>query len=152
VDAIPRHVRGDGAAGLAVAPLHPRARRLTSWLVTTSLNAINSLLDAIGDTPSGVFLEASHEDDKQLQVGGRAADVEWVDRKTNGEALIQAIGSSVFDASDHFGWVACDDRTTRAVAKALREDYGIPRNPSRRRRIGWPDAVDPSVTTFLRTH
>ena len=94
---------------------------------TASLPAVNSLLDAIGDTPSWVFLEASHEDDKQLPVRGRAADVEWVDRKNNGEALIQAISSSVFDASDHFGWVACDNRTTRAVAKVLREEYGIPR-------------------------
>jgi NADPH-dependent ferric siderophore reductase len=94
---------------------------------TASLPAINSLLDAIGDTPSWVFLEAAHEDDKQLPVRGRAADVEWVDRKNNGEALIQAISSSVFDASDHFGWVACDNRTTRAVAKVLREDYRIPR-------------------------
>ena len=51
---------------------------------TASLPAINSLLDAIGDTPSWVFLEASHEDDKQLPVGGRAADVEWVNRKNNG--------------------------------------------------------------------
>ena len=94
---------------------------------TASLPAINSLLDAIGDTPAWVFLEAGHEDDKELPVGGRAADVEWVDRKNKGEALIQAISSSVFDASDHFGWVACDNRTTRAVAKVLREDYSIPR-------------------------
>jgi NADPH-dependent ferric siderophore reductase len=94
---------------------------------SASLPAINSLLDAIGDTPSWVFLEATHDDDKQLPVGGRAADVEWIDRKNNGEALIQAISSSAFDAGDHFGWVACDNRTTRAVAKVLREDYGIPR-------------------------
>ena len=94
---------------------------------TASLPAVNSLLDAIGDTPSRVFLEANHDDDKQLPVGGAAAEVEWVDRKNNGEALIQAISSSAFDAVDHFGWVACDNRTTRAVAKVLREDYGIPR-------------------------
>ncbi|BBX01197.1 NADPH-dependent ferric siderophore reductase [Mycolicibacterium moriokaense] len=94
---------------------------------TASLPAVNSLLDAIEDTPSWVFLEAAHEDDKQLPVRGRATDVEWVDRKNNGEALIQAISSSVFDASDHFGWVACDNRTTRAVAKVLREDYRMPR-------------------------
>jgi NADPH-dependent ferric siderophore reductase len=94
---------------------------------TASLPAINSLLDAIGDTPAWVFLEAAHDGDKKLPVGGRAADVEWVDRKNNGEALVQAISSSAFDASDHFGWVACDNRTTRAVAKVLREDYGIPR-------------------------
>lgn len=51
----------------------------------------------------------------------------WVDRKNGGEALVQAVGESAFDAADHFGWVACDNRTTRAVAKVLREDYKIAR-------------------------
>jgi len=38
-------------------------------------------------------------------------------------SLLGAIG----DTPDHFGWVACDNRTTRAVAKIFREDYKIPR-------------------------
>jgi NADPH-dependent ferric siderophore reductase len=92
---------------------------------TASLPAINSLLTAIGNTPAKVFLEAGH-DDKQLPVA-RSADVVWVDRKNGGEALVQAVGSSAFDAADHFGWVACDNRTTRAVAKVFREEYSIPR-------------------------
>jgi NADPH-dependent ferric siderophore reductase len=93
---------------------------------TASLPAINSLLDAIGDTPARVFLEAGHDDDKQLPVA-RSAGVVWVDRKNAGEALVQAVSSSAFDAPDHFGWVACDNRTTRAVAKVFREEYSIPR-------------------------
>ncbi|BBY82525.1 siderophore-interacting protein [Mycolicibacterium pulveris] len=93
---------------------------------TASLPAINSLLQAIGDTPARVYLEASHDDDKQLPVA-RSADVVWVDRKNAGEALVQAVSSAAFDASDHFGWVACDNRTTRAVAKVFREDYKIPK-------------------------
>jgi NADPH-dependent ferric siderophore reductase len=93
---------------------------------TASLPAINSLLDAIGDTPARVFLEAGHDDDKELPVA-RSADVVWVDRKNAGEALVQAVSSSAFDAPDHFGWVACDNRTTRAVAKVFREEYSIPR-------------------------
>ena len=93
---------------------------------TASLPAINSLLTAIGDVPARVFLEAGYDDDKQLPVA-RSADVVWVDRKNAGEALLQAVSSSAFDASDHFGWVACDNRTTRAVAKVFREDYHIPR-------------------------
>ena len=91
-----------------------------------SLPAINSLLTAIGDSPARVFLEAGHDDDKQLPVA-RSADVVWVDRKNGGEALVQAISEAAFDASDHFGWVACDNRTTRAVAKIFREEYAIPR-------------------------
>jgi NADPH-dependent ferric siderophore reductase len=40
---------------------------------------------------------------------------------------VQAISEAAFEASDHFGWVACDNRTTRAIAKILREEYHIPR-------------------------
>ena len=90
-----------------------------------SLPAINSLLDAIGDAPARVFLESAHDDDRELPVA-RDAHVVWVDRN-DGEALAQAVSSSAFDASDHFGWVACDNRTTRAVFKIFREDYKIPR-------------------------
>jgi NADPH-dependent ferric siderophore reductase len=93
---------------------------------TASLPAINSLLTAIGDSPARVFLEAGHDDDKQLPVA-RSADVVWVDRKNGGEALVQAVSEVAFEASDHFGWVACDNRTTRAIAKILREEYHIPR-------------------------
>lgn len=93
---------------------------------TASLPAINSLLNAIGDAPAQVFLEAGYEDDKDLPVA-RSEGVTWVDRKNGGEALVQTVSAAAFDASDHFGWVACDNRTTRAVAKVLREDFGIPR-------------------------
>jgi len=40
---------------------------------------------------------------------------------------VDAVNSSAFDAADHFGWVACNNRTTRAVARVFREQYGIPR-------------------------
>jgi NADPH-dependent ferric siderophore reductase len=91
-----------------------------------SLPAINSLLDAIGtQTPTKVFLEAAHADDRELPIG--TDQVTWVDRKKEGEALVEAVGAAAFDAADHFGWVACDNRTTRAVAKVFREDYKIPR-------------------------
>jgi NADPH-dependent ferric siderophore reductase len=91
---------------------------------TASLPAINSLLTAIGDTPARVFLEAAHDEDRQLPVA-RSTDVTWVDRKNAGEALVEAVTAASFEASDHFGWVACDNRTTRAVAKVFREQYKI---------------------------
>ncbi|KQH80848.1 phage tail protein [Mycobacterium gordonae] len=89
-----------------------------------SLPAINSLLAAIGDAPAQVFLEAGCDDDKHLPVA-RDADVTWVDR--NGGALLEAVRSAACDGGCHFGWVACDSRTTRSVVKVLREDFGIPR-------------------------
>lgn len=91
---------------------------------TASLPAINSLLDAIGDAPARVFLEAGHDDDREIPVVGEA-EVTWVDRDDQG--LVDAVSASAFDAGDHFGWVACNNRTTRAVAKVFREEYGIPR-------------------------
>lgn len=95
---------------------------------TASLPAINTLLDAVGDTPTRVFLEAAHDDDRDLPVhGGAAVEVVWVDRTDAGHGLVEAVRASAFDAADHFGWVACDNRTTRAVARVLREDYAIPR-------------------------
>jgi NADPH-dependent ferric siderophore reductase len=93
---------------------------------SASLPAINSLLNSIGDTPARVFLEAGYDDDKDLPVA-RCADITWIDRKNAGQALLDAVRSAAFDAGDHFGWVACDNRTTRSVAKVLREDFGIPR-------------------------
>ena len=99
------------------------------WIIvgdTASLPAINSLLAAIGDVPARVFLEAAHEDDKTLPVAG-SAEVTWVDRKNDGESLVEAGCSSAFDAPDHFGWVASDNRTTRTLAKVLREEFAIPR-------------------------
>lgn len=92
---------------------------------TASLPAINSLLWSIGEVPAHVFLEAGYDDDKDLPVSG--AVVTWVDRENGGEALLDAVRSAAFDAADHFGWVACDNRTTRSVVRVLREDFRVPR-------------------------
>jgi len=91
-----------------------------------SLPAINSLLGAIGDSPVRVFLETAHHDDRELTIAGDTP-VTWVDRKNAGEALVEAVRSAAFDAAEHFGWVACDSRTTREVVKVLRDDYKIAR-------------------------
>lgn len=91
-----------------------------------SLPAINSLLAAIDDAPAQVFLEAAREEDRDLPVTP-GADITWVPRTNGGQGLLEAVRTAAFDAGDHFGWVACDSRTTRSVARALREDFGIPR-------------------------
>jgi NADPH-dependent ferric siderophore reductase len=93
---------------------------------TASLPAINSLLAAIGDSSARVFLETARDDDRELPITNDVA-VTWIDRKNAGEALIEAVRSAAFDASEHFGWVACDSRTTRELVKVLREAYNIPR-------------------------
>jgi NADPH-dependent ferric siderophore reductase len=96
---------------------------------TASLPAINSLLEAIGDAPARVFLEACSDDDKCLPVARPDPKIKitWVDHEDGCDSLLEAVRSAAFDAGDHFGWVACNTRTTRSVAKVLREDFGIPK-------------------------
>lgn len=93
---------------------------------TASLPAINSLLEAIGEAPAQVFLEACCDDDKCLPVA-RPDAVTWVDHRDGSDSLLEAVRGAAFDAGEHFGWVACNTRTTRSVSKVLREDFGIPR-------------------------
>lgn len=93
---------------------------------SASLPAINSLLNSIDGAPAQVFLEAGYDDDKDLSVA-RDADVTWVDREDDGDALVRKVKSAAFDAREHFGWVACDSRTTRSVKNVLQKDFGIPR-------------------------
>jgi Siderophore-interacting protein/Siderophore-interacting FAD-binding domain len=112
---------------------------------TASLPAINALLGVIGDTPARVFLETAHDDDRELPVA--KSDVTWIDRKNAGEALVEAVGSSAFDAADHCGWVACDNgppaRWRRSSARTTRSRA----SPSRPRRTGWPDVRSRAVAS-----
>lgn len=98
---------------------------------TASLPAINSLLAAIGDSPAWVFLEAAHAEDRGLpvQVPRNAVDTEvfWVDRDEDGRAMVELVTEAAFEASDHYAWVACESRTTRAVTRILRDRYSVPR-------------------------
>jgi NADPH-dependent ferric siderophore reductase len=105
---------------------------------TTSLPAINTLLESIGDRPAKVFLAADHDHDKSLPVG-RGAEVVWIDRQKS-ESLVDAVSAAAHDAPDHFGWVASNNRTTRGVARVLRENYRIPRT-SIRAQAYWADGA-----------
>ncbi|MBX6390788.1 MAG: siderophore-interacting protein [Frankia sp.] len=94
---------------------------------TASLPAINSLLDAIGDTPARVWLEWQHESDKDIPV--RVTDrttLTWVERVNDGQLLREA-AEQLTCPPGAFAWVACDGRTTRAVAQTFRTRHGLPR-------------------------
>jgi NADPH-dependent ferric siderophore reductase len=94
--------------GSNFTPPEPAPNGLVIVDDTATLPAINSLLTVIGDTPARVILEAGHDDDTQLAVA-QSAHVVWVHRKNGGEALVQAVSPSAFDAADHLGWVSCDN-------------------------------------------
>lgn len=77
-----------------------------------------------------MFLEARHDDDRHLLVL-RSTGVTWVGRTNDGQALVEAISAAGLESAGRFAWVACDNRTTRAVAKVLREEYGMSRRSMR---------------------
>ncbi|MBF6144820.1 siderophore-interacting protein [Nocardia nova] len=87
---------------------------------SASLPAINSLLDAIGETPARVWLEWQEESEQSLPVRtGPKTAVTWVQRVNYGQLLRQA-ADSVTCSPDAFGWAACDAATTRAITKSLK--------------------------------
>ncbi|RRQ27819.1 siderophore-interacting protein [Rhodococcus sp. Eu-32] len=88
---------------------------------TASLPAINSILDAIGDTPARVWLEWQFESDTTLPVhAGDAHQVTWLERVDDGRLLREA-AESLTPAPGTFAWVACDARSTRSIVKTFKE-------------------------------
>ncbi|TSE01424.1 siderophore-interacting protein [Skermania sp. ID1734] len=95
---------------------------------TASIPAINSLLGAIGDVPARVWVEWVHSSDRSIPLAQTAhTDVVWVQRGADGASLVAAVADAAFDAHDHFGFVACDFKTTRAVTSLLRHRFRLNR-------------------------
>lgn len=98
---------------------------------TASMAAINSILDAISassapETPATIWFEYQHESDKELPLRSRAQDtVHWIARERSGAALVETVKAAAFDASGHFGWVALDSASTRAVTAAFKNDFNL---------------------------
>lgn len=104
------------------------------WLIAgdpASLPAINSLLDALSasanpDAPATIWFEYTHDDDQDLTIRVRAQDtVRWIRRERDGGALVDAIRDAAKPTPDHWGWVALDTKSTRAVAGVLRNGFGL---------------------------
>ncbi|WP_069161974.1 siderophore-interacting protein [Nocardia altamirensis] len=95
---------------------------------TASLPAINSLLDAIGDTPARVWLEWQHESDTSLPVRNKPHhQVTWLQRIDNGR-LLREQAHEIECAQDNFAWACCDGNTTRSIAKTLKTTHKLPKS------------------------
>ncbi|MFC9966202.1 siderophore-interacting protein [Nocardia ignorata] len=95
---------------------------------TASLPAINSLLDAIGDTPARVWLEWQYESDTTIPVHNKPHHtVTWVQRIDDGRLLREAASAMICPA-DAFAWVACDGHTTRSIVKTLKTHHALPKS------------------------
>lgn len=93
-----------------------------------SLPAVNTLLDAIGDTPARVRLEWQYESDTTLPVrSGPQHQVTWIQRVDDGRLMREA-AEELTVAPDTFAWAACDAATTRALVKTFRTAHGLPKS------------------------
>ncbi|MGW0039097.1 siderophore-interacting protein [Gordonia sp. NPDC003376] len=105
----------------------------TGWLIAgdpAALPAINSLLDTLRasspDVPATIWFEYTHDDDRDLPLRTRDVDtVHWIRRDRDGAALVDEVRSAAHVATGHFGWVALDTASTRAVAELFRTDFGL---------------------------
>ncbi len=94
---------------------------------TASLPAINSLLDAIGDTPARVWLEWQHESDRTIPVNNKPHHtLTWLQRVDDGRLLREA-AQEITCPADAFAWVACCGNTTRSIVKTLKTQHTLPK-------------------------
>lgn len=94
---------------------------------TASLPAINSLLDAIGDTPARVFLEWQHESDRTLPLRNKPHhEVTWLQRVDDGR-LMREKAQEITCPDGAFAWVACCGQTTRSIVKTFKNVHALPK-------------------------
>lgn len=116
-------MRGSNASSFVIP--EPRPSEFVIFGDTASLPAINSLLDAIGDSPARVWLEWQYESDSTLPVhASSATEVTWLQRVDDGRLLREA-AEELTPAPGAFAWVACDGRTTRSIVKTLKGTHGL---------------------------
>ncbi|WP_063127861.1 siderophore-interacting protein [Nocardia fusca] len=95
---------------------------------TASLPAVNSLLDAIGDTPARIWLEWQYETDQKIPVHTNSHhELTWVQRIEDGKLLREA-AHELTCPTDAFAWIACDGPTTRSVVKTFKQVHGLPKS------------------------
>lgn len=111
----------------------PLPERLIAVGDPASLPAINSLLDALPQTPATVFFESQHAADHDLDVRLNPAvhELRRVERGPSGGALVReveaALPALVGDPAAVYVWIACDTTTTRALAAHVRKDLAVPK-------------------------
>lgn len=112
--------------GSAFSMPDPQPRHLYLVGDPASVPAVNSLLDAAGHIPATVWLEYSHEPERDLPLRTREHhEVTWVPRRDSGQHLVDTVRAGLPTAGDALYWVACEASSTRAITRHLRRDLGI---------------------------
>ena len=102
---------------------------------TASLPAINSLLDAVPQTPATIWFETTHDSDEKLpfRLDPAHHTLHRVPRREAGAHLVAEVKAALpellgDDPSDAYVWIACDTTTTRSLAAFARKDLAVPKD------------------------
>jgi NADPH-dependent ferric siderophore reductase len=124
-DTIEATVQGTGFEQPAPAPSHVLAVGDPA-----SLPAINSLLDALGSAPATVWFEGGG-DALPFRADPARHEIRHVPREDAGAGLVERVKAELPEllrATPHpYVWIACDTRTTRALATYVRKELGAPK-------------------------
>lgn len=97
-----------------------------------SLPAINSLLDAVPETPATIWFETAPGSDEKppLRLDPARHTLHRVERHDRGAALVESVKSTLpqllgDDASDAYVWIACDTATTRSLSGYVRKELAV---------------------------
>jgi NADPH-dependent ferric siderophore reductase len=95
-----------------------------------SLPALNSLLDALTETPATVWFE-SDLDGLPFRTDPTRHDVRRVPRRDSGAHLVAEVKAALPDlikaGPEPYVWIACDTATTRTLSSYVRKELGIPK-------------------------
>ncbi|MEV5685388.1 MULTISPECIES: siderophore-interacting protein [unclassified Streptomyces] len=113
----------------------PKPGRLFVIGDAASLPAVNSLLDAVPETPATVWFETVHASDERLpfRVAPDHHTLHLVPRRDAGAHLVAEVKAALpkllgADSSDAYVWIACDTSTTRTLAAYARKELRLPRD------------------------
>ncbi len=110
----------------------PLPSRVFAVADPASLPALNSLLDAMGDTPATVWFEGGGaEDGLPMRTDPGRHDVRTVPRREAGAHLVARVKEELPEllraTPEPYVWIACDTVTTRALSAYARKELGVPK-------------------------
>ncbi|SEB55340.1 siderophore-interacting protein [Arthrobacter woluwensis] len=113
----------------------PAPRRVHAVGDAAAVPGLNTLLDALGETPAVVFLEQQHESDGGIPLRLRSQDsLVWIPREDDGRRFVAevsaawAAGDHALDPEQDFVWIASESSAFRHLSKELRSTHRMARD------------------------
>lgn len=112
--------------GTGFTPPEPAPTRILAVGDPASLPAINSLLDSFGTVPATVWFEGGGEE-LPFRADPARHEVRRVPRGDLVDRVRAELPEALAGCDAPYVWIACDTRTTRALAACARKELGVPK-------------------------